>query len=183
LQAIDIDDNVLVKKAQGGNVDAIGELYDRHHAQMFRYVWSRVGERPLAEDLTGELFTRMVSNLASYREQNVPFRAWLYRIARNLITDHYRKEGGKRTVPLTAAADVPVNGRGPAAVVEQKITMDAIEMALHQLDPVQREVVLLRFVVGLPLHEVAHAMDKSVAAVKSLQHRGLKALRVALQTV
>ncbi len=164
-------------------MNAIGELYDRHHAQIFRYMWSRVRERPLAEDLTGELFTRMVSNLASYRDQNVPFRAWLYRIARNLITDYYRKEGSRGTVPLIAAADVPANGRGPDAVVEHKLTMAGLEAALATIDPVQREVVVLRFLVGLPLQEVAHAMDKSVTAIKSLQHRGLKALRVALQTM
>jgi len=183
LQTINVDDKVLVKEAQGGNVDAIGDLYDRHHTQMFRYVWSRVGERPLAEDLTGELFTRMVTHLDSYRDQNVPFRAWLYRIARNLIADHYREEGNRRTVPLNDAAEVPAGGRGPVAVVEHQLTMAGVEHALANMDPVQREVVVLRFIVGLPLQEVAHALDKSVAAVKSLQHRGLKSLRVALQTM
>lgn len=178
-----LDDIELVKAAQGGNVDAIGDLYDRHHAQMFRYVWSRVRERPLAEDLTGELFTRMVTHLDSYQDQNVPFRAWLYRIARNLIADYYRKEGSRNMVSLKAAADVPAGGQSPVTVVEHKLTMAGVENALANIDPVQCEVVVLRFIVGLPLQEVAHTMDKSVAAVKSLQHRGLKSLRVALQTI
>lgn len=175
------EDKALVKLAQGGNVEAIGELYDRHHAQIFRYVWSRVGERPLAEDLTGELFTRMVTHLASYRDQQVPFRAWLYQIARNLVTDYYRRTGNKGTVPLAAAETVPARSRGPAAVVERKLTMAGVDAALAQMDSSQREVVILRFIVGLPLQEVAQTMNKSVAAVKSLQHRGLKALRAALQ--
>lgn len=94
------NDADLVKRAQGGDVDAVGELYDRHHESIFRYVQSRVYDRDLAEDLTGEIFTRMVTSLPGYRLRGIPFRAWLYRIARNLVVDHYRKESGRVSVPL-----------------------------------------------------------------------------------
>lgn len=111
----------LVQRAQNGDVEAVGELFDRHHEPIFRFAWSRVGDRQVAEDLTGEVFTRTVRSLPDYRLEGIPFRAWLYR------------------------------------------------------------VVVLRFLVGLSLEEVAAAVDKTTAAVKSLQHRGLKSLRLALR--
>jgi RNA polymerase sigma-70 factor, ECF subfamily len=68
------------------------ELYREHHGHIYRFIWSRVHDAQVAEDLTGEVFTRMVANLSSYSDRSLPFRAWLYRIARNLIVDHHRKE-------------------------------------------------------------------------------------------
>ena len=177
------NDAELVARAQGGDVDAVGELYDAHHEHIFRYVWSRVRDKQLAEDLTGETFTRMVGNLAGYRLTDVPFRAWLYRIARNLIVDHYRTENGRTSLPLSYAEDTGSGGSHPSPIVEQKLVLESVQEALAQIDPLQREVILLRFVTGLPLQEVALALDKTVAAVKALQHRGLKSLRVVLQQV
>ena len=100
---LDSKDADLVRRAQAGDVAAVGDLYDRHHKAIFRYVQSRVHGKDLAEDLTGEIFTRMVANLPDYRPMGVPFRAWLYRIAHNLVVDHYRKEGGQVLVPLDHA--------------------------------------------------------------------------------
>ncbi|MCP5100698.1 MAG: sigma-70 family RNA polymerase sigma factor [Chloroflexi bacterium] len=163
-------------------MDAIGDLYDGHHTQIFRYVWSRVRERPLAEDLTGEIFTRMVTHLPTYQDQQVPFRAWLYRIARNLIVDHFRKEDGRITTPLDTATQIPDTQRPPDVIVADQMAVESVQAAMTQIDPQQREVVILRFIVGMSLQEVAETLDKSVAAIKSLQHRGLKACRVALMS-
>lgn len=175
------NDADLVKRAQGGDVNAVGELYDRHHESIFRYVQSRVGERNLAEDLTGEIFTRMVTSLPGYRLRGIPFRAWLYRIARNLVVDHYRKESGRLSVPLYHAESTGEAGGNPASIIEQKLTLERVQRVLARLDPSQQEVVVLRFLLGLSLREAALTLNKTVAAVKSLQHRGLKALRVALE--
>lgn len=169
----------LVAQAQSGNVTAVGQLYDQYQPEIFRFIISRVHDQQLAEDLTGELFTRMVTHLAAYRQQELPFRAWLYRIGRNLMVDHFRRQSIRNHVPLEQVR-VEANS-SPSLVLEQKLTMTQVQQALTRLDPAQREVVELRFIVGLPLKEVAYTLDKSVAAVKSLQHRGLKALRVALE--
>jgi len=83
-------DSDLAALARRGDVNAIGALYDRHHEALFRYIWSRVGERETAEDMTGEVFTRMLAALPRYQPTATPFRAWLYRIAHNLVVDHYR---------------------------------------------------------------------------------------------
>jgi RNA polymerase sigma-70 factor (ECF subfamily) len=163
-------------------MDAAGELYDRHNERIFRYVWARVREDQTAEDLTGEVFARMVTGLPGYRPTDVPFQAWLYRIAHNLIVDHYRKEGRSSLVPLQQAEAVREEGNSPASIVEQQLAIDRVRKALGALEPSQCEVILLRFLVGLPLQEVALTLDKSVAAVKGLQYRGLIALREQLTT-
>jgi RNA polymerase sigma-70 factor, ECF subfamily len=180
---VEVTDRELVKRAQGGDVEAVGQLYDGYHEHIFRYVWSRVRDQQVAEDLTGEVFTRLVSHLPTYREQEAPFRAWLYRIAHNLMVDHFRVENGRSHTPLHLAEPVYETRPGPAAVVEQQLTLEGVQQALDVIDPLQREVILLRFVMGLPLDEVALSLDKSVPAVKSLQHRGIKALQAALRMI
>ena len=177
----DTSDVDLVRRAQGGNVEAVGELYDRHHTRIFRYLWSRVRDPHLAEDLTGEVFARMVRDLPGYRTRGIPFQAWLYRIAHNLAVDHQRMQGRHPLVPLEDAETVRAEDQDPVAKVERQLTLERVEGALDTLDPNQREVVVLRFLVGLSLREVAAALDRSVASIKSLQHRGLVALRAALQ--
>lgn len=178
-----LTDTELVELAQGGDVAAVGKLYDAHHQSIFRYVWSRVSDQQLAEDLTGEIFTRMVTSLNGYRPSSVPFRAWLYRIARNLIIDYYRSENGRVPASLEAAANVPSSDGNPVTLVEQILALENILAALACIDPDQQEVINLRFVAGLSLAETAQTIEKSVPAVKSLQHRGLKALRAALKEV
>lgn len=169
----------LVALAQQGDVQAIGALYDQHHQALFRYLWSRVGERQTAEELTGDVFMRMLAALPRYRPSVVPFRAWLYRIAHNLLVDHYRKEGGQVTLPLQAVEDL--NGASdPASLIEQQLTLERLHQALAAIDDPQRTVVALRFLSGLSLEETAAVLDKSESAVKALQHRGLVAMRRAL---
>ncbi len=185
-----MNDATLVEQAKKGDITAVGDLYDQHQPHIYRYVWSRVRHSQTAEDLTGEIFTRMVKNLPRYKVTEMPFRAWLYRIAHNLVVDYYRGQDGRYPTPLPLdqvehTREKMITTRDEASVaevVDQKMTVELIEQALDHIDPAQREVVVLRFLTGLPLKEVAQSLNKSVAAVKSLQHRGLAALRIALQT-
>ena len=176
----DLSDAELVAQAKHGRPEAVGHLFDRHQARIFKYVRARVDADALAQDLTGEVFTRMVASLPGYEPQGVPFTAWLYRIARNLIADHYRKEGGHMSVPIYHAENVRFSDNNPALVIEQQLTLEQVQLALQNIDEAQQEVIRLRFLVGLPLREVAQVLNKSVAAVKSLQYRGLLALRATL---
>jgi len=170
----------LVTRAQGGDAEAIGQLYDQHHEALFRYIWARVGERPLAEDLTGEVFMRMLNALPRYRATAAPFRAWLYQIARNLLVDHYRKMSGQIMAPLREAETTGAEAGDVTALVEQRLTLERVHQALARLDETQCEVVTLRFLSGLSLQEAAAALGKTENAVKALQHRGLMALREML---
>lgn len=174
-------DEELAREAKKGSVDAIGQLYDRHRPQIFRFVWSRLSNRQLAEDVTAEVFTRMVKSLPDYQFLNLPFQAWLYRIARNLIIDQYRRDGQRDTVPLEEVQyQLTMEKENPVTMVEQKLAWEEIQSALVEIDEAQQEVLILRFLVGLSLKEVAQTMNRTVASVKTLQHRGLIALRATL---
>ena len=169
----------LVARAQGGELEAIGELYDQHHVSVLKYTWSRVGDRETAEDLTGEVFLRMVRALPKYRRTKIPFRAWLYRIARNLVIDHYRMQSDQASVSLEVAENTSNEGDQPAKVVDRALEMEQLHGVLTSIEPSQHDVVVLRFLVGLSIRETAMALGKSEASVKAMQHRGLAALREA----
>lgn len=166
--------------AQRGDEAAIGVLYDSHCQAVFRYFKARLGYQQTAEDLTGEVFRRMLTGLPRYRAIDLPFRAWLFRIAHNLLVDHYRQESGHTVVSLQDAENVSADEINPASVVEQKLTMEQAHRALSDLEPAQRDVLALRFLSGLSLKETALAMSRTEDAIKALQRRGLAALRVSL---
>jgi len=169
----------LIALAQHGDADALGALYDQHHEALFRYTWLKVGDRQLAEDLTGDVFARMLAALPRYRPMQATFRAWLYRIAHNLIVDHYRREGNHVSVPLQQAESQSGEAMTLHNTLEQKLAVEQLRAALESLEPTQREVVALRFLSGLSLQETAVVMGKTEAAIKALQHRGLSTLRLA----
>lgn len=175
-----LSDVELVEQAQNGRITAVGELYDRYQRRIYRYVRSRVYDHQRAEDLTGEIFLRMVAHIDGYRPMNVPFAAWLFRIARNYLINASLKEKPGRYLPLSSADTNLTAGGNPSLIVEKKLTMAEVTAALAEIDEVQREVIRLRFLVGLSLQETAVTLNRTVAAVKSSQHRGLKTLKAIL---
>jgi RNA polymerase sigma-70 factor, ECF subfamily len=158
---------------------AAEELYHEHHEHIFRFIWSRVHNAQHAEDLTGDVFTRMVANLSGYRDRSLPFRAWLYRIARNLIIDLHRKERSAHI--LADTVDQPTAQISLEEQADVSLTLQQVQRALKNIDTEQREVVELRFLAELSLEEVSLVMNKSIPAVKALQHRGLASLRAHLK--
>ncbi|HLF90970.1 MAG TPA: sigma-70 family RNA polymerase sigma factor [Anaerolineales bacterium] len=183
-----ISDTELIQRAQKGDSKAIGDLYLAHHEQTYRYICAKVFDPALAEDLTGEVFVRMVTRLSTYRDTGAPFQVWLYRIARNLVVDHFRKTKRAFSVPLehegVQEATALVRSQmeeNPASLVESQFTLEHLQQALAEMNTEQAEVIRLRFMVGLPIKDVAERLQKTVAAVKALQHRGVLALRVILQ--
>ena len=118
----DSSDAELVTRAQRGEVSAIGRLYDRHRESIFRYLWIRLDDRQLAEDLTGDVFMRMLDALPRYRLQGLPFRAWLYRIAHNLLIDHFRKMNHQTTVPIEIAEELEADD-DPSRTIEQTLNI------------------------------------------------------------
>lgn len=169
----------LLRRAQAGQPEAIGALFDQHHAAIFRFLWARLGERALAEDLTGEVFVRMLQALPNY-QPTAPFRAWLYRIARNLLVDHYRRSAQRPTTELAAVETVAAPEADPLRLTDEALTAARLRQALAGLEDAQRETLTLRFLAGYSLAETAAALDKTEGAIKALQHRGLAALRRVL---
>jgi len=178
----ELPDSELVVRAQQGDLNAMGMLYDQHYKMIFRYLRARVGDQLLAEDLTGDVFRRMLTGLPQYRSLGLPFRAWLFRIAHNLMIDHYRQESGREMASLDEdkTESQPQGEDDPAVVLEQKLRFENAHRALSELEQFQREVLALRFLGGLSLRETALALNKTEDAVKALQRRGLIALRLTL---
>jgi len=177
------NDIKLVEQAQSGDVEAVGQLFDKHYRSMFHYFYARVGQRQQAEDLAGELFTRMVHHLPTFQPTGVPFRAWLFRIAYNLTMDHFRVGNGKGLAPLEQATTVVQPEQNPVRQVERRMASETLQATLEMLVPDQRQVIILRFLVGLSLQETADAMERTLSAVKAMQHRGLKTMRASLAQV
>ena len=177
-----LSDEELIRRAQAGEKELLGELYDRHQMGVFRFLMARVNDQQLAEDLTGDVFIRMLDHLSNYEDRRVPFTSWLYRVSRNLLIDHYRKEGKYKSTPLGQSEGISKDQPTLLSHVEEKLTIEQVRLVLSRLDEDQSEVIVLRFLVGLSLKEVAQSLDKSVAAVKALQHRGLIHLREAFST-
>ncbi|MFW5748946.1 MAG: RNA polymerase sigma factor [Chloroflexota bacterium] len=163
----------LINQARKGDPAAVARLYERYVDQIYRYIAYRVDTQD-AEDLTAEVFVRMVKSLKRYKPTGAPFEAWLYRIAAARVADYHRQ---KQRRPVTELPEtLSDRADAPEDRVVQQQEVNALRAALRQLKPDQQEVLLLRFVEHKTHEETAALLDKSVTAVKSIQHRALKML-------
>ena len=165
----------LIRRAQEGEPVVVGALYERYQRGVYRYLYYRVGDQQTAEDLTSEVFLRMVEKLSNYNDQNLSFQAWLFQIARNLSIDHYRKMGVQQNVQLVD--DFPEQGNEPLELIAQELTIEKLRRAMVKLPENQRDVIVMRFIAGLPIGEVAETLHKTEDSIKGLQRRALLALR------
>lgn len=170
----------MVALAQRGDLAAVGALYDMHYQAIFRYFRARVGNVQSAEDLTSDVFRRMLLGLPQYRWLGLPFRAWLFRIAHNILIDYFRQEHRRGGLEIQDTDCVHDPHMDPVLLVEQKLLLEHTHRALAELDQNQRDVLALRFLSGLSLKETALALNKTQDAIKALQRRGLLALRLTL---
>lgn len=176
----DISESRLIEKGKAYDSEALSELYRRYADAIFRYVYYRVGDQAVAEDLVSDVFVRMLEGLPSYQDIGRPFEAWLYRIAHARVVDHYRKGKRERPAPLDErlVADDETDPRQLA--VEREDTRRTWE-AVNELTEDQQQVISLRFLAGCSTQEVARLLGKTEGAVKALQHRGLASLRRLLE--
>ncbi len=165
----------LIARAQQGDPAALTQIYEQHHGQIYRYVLYRVGDVPVAEDLTSEVFVRLVERIGRFRYDGRPILAWLYTIARHLVVDHFRGRPQSRALLDDEAEEAALTAEteGEAAQVLER---QALIEALSHLTEDQRAVIWLKFVEGYDNETVATILAKPVGAVKSLQHRALAAL-------
>jgi RNA polymerase sigma-70 factor (ECF subfamily) len=170
----------LVERAQAGEAEAFGLIYDRYVDTVFRFIFFRVGNRQLAEDLTSDTFLRALKRIGSFTWQGRDPGAWLVTIARNLVADHFKSGRHRLEVATGDVLDADREDRGPegspeAAVVEH-ITNVTLLSAVKKLNPEQQECIVLRFLQGLSVAETARAMGKNEGAIKALQYRAVRAL-------
>jgi RNA polymerase sigma-70 factor, ECF subfamily len=166
----------LIQRAQQGDRTVIADLYRHYYLNMFHFLYYRVGDRETAEDLTSEVFLRMLRFIGSFNPPAATFGSWLFEIARNLATDHFRRMGIRNDVELEEEI-MSHKYEDPLTSVERGLTNETMRRALHKLNDDQRDVIVLRFVAGMQIGEVAKALNKSEDAIKGLQRRALAALR------
>ena len=167
----------LVQRAQAGDAEAFGELYDRYVEMVHRYVALRVGSPQLAEDLTSETFLRALRRIGTFRWQGRDVGAWFVTIARNLVADHYKSSRYRLelTTDALTPSDTPVQD-GPEGEVIAALQSEQLLEAVRRLGPEQQECIALRFLQGLSVAETAAVMGRGDGAVKALQYRAVKSL-------
>ena len=165
----------VIARAQKGNEGALSVIYNRYRLDIYRYLYYRVGELQAAEDLTSEVFERMIRAIQRSSFKNVSLGAWLFQIARNLAIDHYRKMSVRDHVALEenlVSRDTDILKK-----VERQLVSDQLVQALKEVNDTQRDVIILRFAVNMPIAQVAETLHRSEDSVKGLQRRGLMTIR------
>jgi RNA polymerase sigma-70 factor (ECF subfamily) len=169
------DETSLLERVRRYDQAALSEIYDRYSRKIHSYIYRRLGDVQLAEDLTAEVFLRMLEAVQSAKFARTSLSAWLYRIAHNLVVDHFRSQSQREVEAwderLRAAVD------DPTIVVEAKLAQQGLRAALSHLTQEQQQVIVLRFGEGLSAPQVAEVLGKSEGAVRALQHRALGTLR------
>ena len=164
----------LVARSRQGDAEAFGDLYELYLDELYRYVFFRLNHKEDAEDLTEQVFLRAWAGLPGYRGE-VPFKSWIYRIARNAVVDHYRAR--KPDLPLEERTIPADNGDHPYEMALGREEAASLAEAISRLSALHQDVLILRFINGLSTEETARTMERDVGAVRVLQHRALKSLK------
>jgi RNA polymerase sigma-70 factor (ECF subfamily) len=171
-----LDDMALAKIA-GSDSEAFGELYARHVRRIYNYIYYRTGNHHDAEDLTARVFQRALKHVGSFEDKGVPFTAWLYRIAHNLVANWHRDRSRRPVVPLdqhVAVSEVAVHPEVEAiAHEEQGVLLEAV----RQLPDDRQQLLILKFVERMSNAQIGEVMGRTEGAIKSLYHRTLNTLR------
>jgi RNA polymerase sigma-70 factor (ECF subfamily) len=169
------EDAERISRAQDGDVEAFGDLYQKYLNPIYRYIRVRVAESRTAEDLTEAVFLRSFEALGDYEERGLPFSAFLFKVTRNLLVDHYRQQ--KDEAPLETAERVTVQEPALDEQLIEKEATSALREALSDLPPDYQDVIRLRVLLSMPTATVADWMNRSEGAIRVLLHRALKNLR------
>lgn len=173
-------DAQLLEQAKRFDPDALRALHHRYYEPVYRYVHFKVSDPQASEDLTSEVFLRMLEALKRGKMWHTTPDAWIFGIARNVVADHYRHQSRRPQVSLDERLTVP-DEKSPIQQVLSVEQREELAHAIAGLTEEQRDVVLLRFMEGLSINDVAQVLDKTPGAVKGLQHRALRALSGAMQ--
>jgi RNA polymerase sigma-70 factor (ECF subfamily) len=172
-----LQDVELVDLARGGDREAFGELYERYIEKIYNYVYYRTGNHHDAEDLSERVFTRAMHHIENYTERGVPFQAWLYRIAHNLVANWHRDRARRKIISLDEFIAVSLKADSPDAEAEENEEKARLLTAVRRLPQERQQLLILKFVEHLSNAEIGAIMNRTEGAVKSLYHRTLLALR------
>lgn len=174
------EDVALIQQARQ-DPEAFGTLYEKYVDRIYAYIYHRVGNQQDAEDLTARTFHRALGSIHNYEERGLPFAAWLFRIAHNLVANWHRDRSRRRFLSLDRIWSHRTEGDDPERELEKKETHDALWDAINQLPDERRDLLIYKFGIRLSNLEIGETMNKSESAVKSLYFRTLAALRKELE--
>jgi len=171
------DEKEILKQAAQGSEEAFGLLYETYVDRIFNYIYYRTGNVHDAEDLTARVFQRAMKHIPNYQDRGVPFSAWLYRIAHNLVANWHRDRSRKKEIAITEMMSLPAKNEHPETTLLRTEKQDALLRLIRTLPPDRQQLLILKFVEGYSNAEIGKIMNRSEGAVKSLYHRTLLALR------
>ena len=167
----------ILARASNGEREAFGILYETYVDRIYNYVYYRTGNVHDAEDLTARVFYRALHHIQNYTDRGVPFSAWLYRIAHNLVANWHRDRSRRQEIPLSDAPTIHFKGDPPEIRLVQSQENEGLLRLIRRLPPDRQHLLILKFAEHLSNAEIGKIMGRSEGAVKSLYHRTLLALR------
>ena len=177
----EFEEKEILARVSQGDREAFGELYEQYVERIYNYVYYRTGNVHDAEDLTARVFHRALNHVKTYTDRGVPFSAWLYRIAHNLIANWHRDRSRHQEIPLDDAPTLHYKGDAPETALIQGQERDALLKMIRNLPGERQHLLILKFVEHMSNAEIGETMNRSEGAVKSLYHRTLLALRDELE--
>ena len=169
-------DGVLIARA-GENPEAFGILYERYVDRIYNYIYYRTGNHHDAEDLTSHTFHRAFQHVPRYVDRGVPFSAWLYRIAHNLVANWHRDRSRRQIISIDDLVLTSQRKEDPVSVTEERDRQAWLLKMVHRLPPERQQLLILKFIEEMSNAEIAEVMGRTEGAIKSLYHRTLVALR------
>lgn len=176
-EAVEADEEARIVEAARSDPQAFGELYDRYHPRVYRYIYHRVGHPADAEDITALVFMKALESLHGYQPRRAGFAPWLFRITRNAVVDHYRRRRPQATLE---ALEREAGSEDPVTDVLDGERREELHSLVSYLSDEQREVVLMRYSSDLSFTEIASILNKNEPAIRMLLHRGLRKLKMVL---
>lgn len=167
----------VIARAAIGDAESFSWLYARYLGRIYNYIYYRTGNPHEAEDLTSRVFHRALNHIAHYNNRGVPFSAWLYRIAHNLVANWHRDNSRRNEVALDDQPDLPQRSDHPETALVVSQEMETLLSIIRKLPAERQQLLILKFVEGMSNAEIAVIMMRSEGAIKSLYHRTLLTLR------
>lgn len=179
----DMSDSEAVSRASAGDASAFQLLYERYVTKIYNYIFYRTGHSFEAEDITSKVFFRAFRNIKTYRDMGLPFSAWLYRIAHNLVANWHRDNSRRKEVPLEDRFDHLPSMEQPEPSMVHTQEIEGLLAVIRKLSPERQHLLILKFVEQISNAEIAVIMGKSEGAIKSLYHRTLLAIKKDLEEI
>jgi RNA polymerase sigma-70 factor, ECF subfamily len=180
---LELSDEMALSRAAQGDQEAFGVLYERYVRRIYNYIYYRTGDTFDAEDLTERVFLRAMRHIGNYKDRGLPFSAWLYRIAHNLVANWHRDNSRRKEIPLNEG----LLGSHPGELPENELLhieeRERLMRVIRGLPAERQQLLILKFVEHLSNAEIGQIMGRTEGAIKSLYHRTLLSLRDELKNI